>query len=384
LDATQQRIAVAMEQMAQQTTLIAQGKADKVSNPTNGNFAGIDGNGNLTDSGKKPGDFATAAQGTKIDNITSDMAYAGSGLGSCTTAAANAAKTATLAHYLLLKNVPVSVFFQNGINVSGATLNINSQGAKPIYINGSALQPGVVRPRTTVTFVYDGTNYNIICLGGLEQSDDDSELWVDMGLPSGLKWARKNIDVTQANGFAASEFQYECSFVSWGNTDMHNPSSSSAFTYNWGTGNDTEPYVSSPGAALTGNIPPSMDAARANLGSPWRMPTTDEYAELFNNIEYLQADGTTTIPTSQANKLVTVNSIVGIYLKSKINGRKLFFPCSGVGNGTSWNNRGSLGYYWASSLYSATTGRNLLFYSGGVNPQDYNYRFYGFSVRAVQ
>ena len=57
LDATQQRIAVAMEQMAQQTTLIAQGKADKVSNPTNGNFAGIDGNGNLTDSGKKPGDY---------------------------------------------------------------------------------------------------------------------------------------------------------------------------------------------------------------------------------------------------------------------------------------------------------------------------------------
>lgn len=62
LDATQQRIAVAMEQMAQQTTLIAQGKADKVSNPTNGNFAGIDGNGNLTDSGKKPGDYYTKTE----------------------------------------------------------------------------------------------------------------------------------------------------------------------------------------------------------------------------------------------------------------------------------------------------------------------------------
>ena len=67
LDATQQRIAVAMEQMAQQTTLIAQGKADKVSNPTNGNFAGIDGNGNLTDSGKKPGDYYTK---TEIQALT--------------------------------------------------------------------------------------------------------------------------------------------------------------------------------------------------------------------------------------------------------------------------------------------------------------------------
>ena len=36
-------------------------KADKVSSATNGNFAGLDANGNLTDSGKKAGDFATAA-----------------------------------------------------------------------------------------------------------------------------------------------------------------------------------------------------------------------------------------------------------------------------------------------------------------------------------
>lgn len=36
-------------------------KADKVSSATNGNFAGLDANGNLTDSGKKASDFATAA-----------------------------------------------------------------------------------------------------------------------------------------------------------------------------------------------------------------------------------------------------------------------------------------------------------------------------------
>ncbi len=43
------------------------GKADKVSGATNGNFAGLDSNGNLTDSGSKAGDFATAAQGGKAD-----------------------------------------------------------------------------------------------------------------------------------------------------------------------------------------------------------------------------------------------------------------------------------------------------------------------------
>ena len=43
------------------------GKADKVSGATVGNFAGLDATGNLTDSGKKASDFATAAQGAKAD-----------------------------------------------------------------------------------------------------------------------------------------------------------------------------------------------------------------------------------------------------------------------------------------------------------------------------
>lgn len=42
-------------------------KATKVSGATNGNFAGLDANGNLTDSGKKAADFATAEQGAKAD-----------------------------------------------------------------------------------------------------------------------------------------------------------------------------------------------------------------------------------------------------------------------------------------------------------------------------
>jgi len=64
--------------------------------------------------------------------------------------------------------------------------------------------------------------------------------------------------------------------------------------------------------------------------------------------------------------------------------RKGFFPCSGNGNGQSWNNRGSNGNYWSSSLNSATNGRNLNFNSGGVNPQNNNNRFNGFAVRPVQ
>jgi len=215
-----------------------------------------------------------------------------------------------------------------------------------------------------------------------------SDLYVDMGLPSGLLWARRNIDATQANGFAASEYQYECSFFSWGNIDPHNPTSNSSFApYSFGSANGQEPYVSSEGAKIEypGVAGPSHDAARAIAGAPWHMPTTEDFAELFNSnyTKFIDADGND-IASDVTNKLITMNSIVGIRLKSKINGNTLFFPCSGVGNGSSWSNRGSYGYYWSRSLNSAASGRYLVFYSGGVGPQYYGYRFNGFAVRPVQ
>lgn len=52
-------------------------KADKVASATSGDFAALDANGNLTDSGKKAADFATAAQGTKADSAVQDVTVNG-------------------------------------------------------------------------------------------------------------------------------------------------------------------------------------------------------------------------------------------------------------------------------------------------------------------
>ena len=56
------------------------GKADKVSGATADNFAGLDSNGNLKDSGKKASDFATAAQGTKADSAIQSVKVNGTAL----------------------------------------------------------------------------------------------------------------------------------------------------------------------------------------------------------------------------------------------------------------------------------------------------------------
>lgn len=55
-------------------------KADKVSGATSGNFAGLDVNGNLTDSGSKAADFATAAQGAKADSAIQTVKVNGTAL----------------------------------------------------------------------------------------------------------------------------------------------------------------------------------------------------------------------------------------------------------------------------------------------------------------
>jgi hypothetical protein len=81
---------------------------------------------------------------------------------------------------------------------------------------------------------------------------------------------------------------------------------------------------------------------------------------------------------------VTVNGINGLYLRSKINGNRLFFPASGHGSGRSWYSRTCNGYFWSSTFGSARYARYLLFNSNGVLPQNVNYRFYGFAVRPVQ
>ena len=61
-----------------------------------------------------------------------------------------------------------------------------------------------------------------------------------------------------------------------------------------------------------------------------------------------------------------------------------FFPAAGLYDGTTLYDRGTGGYYWSSSYYSATLAYYLGFDSSAVNPQRSNGRRHGFSVRAVQ
>ena len=89
----------------------------------------------------------------------------GFGYGTCTTASDTDAKIATLADYVLTVNGFVAISFTNAVNAN-ATLNINSQGARPIYNKGVAIEDEVIEAGDTAAFVYDGTHYNLITSSG--------------------------------------------------------------------------------------------------------------------------------------------------------------------------------------------------------------------------
>ena len=326
-----------------------------------------------------------------LNSLRSDAAAVSLGYGICSTDTYDSAKVVSIPHFVLLENGIINVLFTTPINTENCTLNVSMTGAKPIRILGQALPAGVVKAQTYATLAYNGGNWNIVNIFCPDASFDPAALLVDMGLPSGVKWAARDIDLTKPGGFCDTPFTYMKSFFSWGNIDGHNPVSTSAFSYNWGGVNEAapyyegQPYGSTPGNTLAGSIAvgEDFDAARANLGAPWRMPTSAEYGELFANIRYIKADGTE-VDTTKTDKRVTVNGVLGLYLESKINGARLFFSASGLGSGRSWFYRGAFGNYWSSTFVSARYARYLYFLSGGVNPQDNNYRCYGFPVRPVQ
>ena len=307
----------------------------------------IDENGNIKDGGKKISDLQLKV---------TDCAMLGGGFPTCSTAGGTAAKTVSIDHFLLLPNCRISVLFQNAFTASNPTLSINGGTAIAIKHFGHAMEIGKVHANTILTMVYDGTYWQVVGIEGMTGSTPSGA--VDLALPSGLLWCEHNVG-------AASPYD-DGLYFSWGNVEGHTGTDG----YDFGTSNDG-PYASTPGAALTGNISVdgTYDAARHNMGAPWRMPTQPEFQELNDNCtsEWTDEDG-----------------VAGRRFTSNINGNSIFFPASGDRLGTGLHDRGSYGYYWSSSLYSSSDGYGLYFNRGGVYPANFSYRFYGFSVRAVQ
>ena len=113
----------------------------------------------------------------------------------------------------------------------------------------------------------------------------------------------------------------------------------------------------------------SDDAARANWGGSWRMPTLDELTELMVKCTWAWT---------------TQNGVKGYKVTSKTNGRSIFLPVAGCRFDSSLIHAGSDGRFWSSSLYAGDP--DCAGYVGfGSSTVDWfsNLRYYGLSVRPV-
>ena len=192
-------------------------------------------------------------------------------------------------------------------------------------------------------------------------------VYVDLGLPSGTLWATCNVGATNPEDYG--------DYFAWGETQPKSDYSSSNYQYWNGSYNTLTKYCNNASYGYNGftdnltTLQPSDDAATAQWGSGWRMPTKEEWQELLNN--------TTNVWTTQ-------NGVKG-RLFTASNGNSLFLPAAGYYDGTGLYDAGSYGIYWSSSLYTDSPyyAWDLLFDSGNCGV-DVGYRFDGFTVRPVR
>lgn len=214
---------------------------------------------------------------------------------------------------------------------------------------------------------------------------------VDLGLPSGLKWADRNVGAKtpQDNGL----------YFSWGNTDGHAVDENGNVTDGYSFGKNT--YPTTLGGQYTGStLDAEHDAATANMGIDWRMPTSAETLELVENTDhyYIGEDGSIVAGpfdygTSSSDKGLDGSKLRSICFVKKgegfnYNNRSNFieFPFAGFCFGSLLGGEGFDGFVWSSSVNESDVefARCLNFSGGGDLVGDHYYsRFSGLSVRGV-
>ena len=162
--------------------------------------------------------------------------------------------------------------------------------------------------------------------------------YVDLALPSGTLWAAYNVGATSAEqpgtffawGETKGKTEYNRSTYQIGGELTHGYKNISKYVTKSEYGKD----------GITDNMStllPEDDAATANWGGDWVMPTLEQIEELCD-------------PNITFSRFATMNGVKGRVFTSKINGNSLFLPGTGVYDALCFCDNKYLGFYWSRSL----------------------------------
>lgn len=150
--------------------------------------------------------------------------------------------------------------------------------------------------------------------------DDNHPHTIDLGLPSGTKWACCNVGTSSPEGYGG--------YYSWGETIEK-----SDYTHDTYKHYINDSYIIGIGTNISGT---EYDVAHVKWGGSWRMPTNEENYELSTICFW---------------KWTSHNSVNGMLVTGP-NGNSIFLPAAGIRTGTELNATGSYGNYWSGTKSS--------------------------------
>lgn len=169
--------------------------------------------------------------------------------------------------------------------------------------------------------------------------------YVDLGLPSGTKWATMNVGAESPSDFG--------DFFAWGETQ---PKGSYSWdNYKWGNEDEFTKYSSTDNKTVLESLD---DAASVNWGGSWRMPTNNEMQELFHDDNCTSTKG-------------YLDGKLGYIIESKKNGNSIFIRFDTEMDIYSRTD------YWSSTLINVNMAETMFNYYYGKD------KYVGNAVRPV-
>ena len=249
----------------------------------------------------------------------------------------------------------------NGIYQQGQQCTVTATASTDYAFINWTESGNVVSTQTSYTFTVN-SNRNLIA--NFSYNGTDSHEYVDLGLPSGLLWATCNVGATLPEEYGDR--------YAWGEIQPKDIYSGYNYKYsdgtNYGYNAQLTKYCTNPEYGYQGFVDgltillPEDDAATVNWGVDWRMPTNEEWQELYQNTTYIWT---------------TQNDVYGM-LFTAANGNSLFLPTSPTAI--------SNGFYWSSSLHTEFPhyAWDFRIYSNSSCDIEKHYRYVGNPIRAVR
>ena len=201
--------------------------------------------------------------------------------------------------------------------------------------------------------------------------------YVDLGLPSGLKWAKCNLGASKPSepgdyyawGETVPKKKYTWATYKWMQAGQSDWKYITKYTI--ADGETGAIWYDSSGNFIGDNktvLDAADDAATQQLGSPWRMPTVDEITELLDKCTWTWT---------------TQDGVNGCQVDGP-NGNSIFLPATGFVNDTALINKGDEGYYWSSSLSTLSRDASFFFFHSVNHEWAYQDRRCRLFVRPVR